>query len=116
MKNIESSDRNYAQAILSQSGRKEAEAKGIDPNAIDGVTLRRNGARRFGRRAVATVASVGVVMGGGELLGYAIDNSPTTKYQRSIQEQSHDVPNAAAQQLPAPAEQPLVNPQSHLAE
>lgn len=56
-------------------------------------------AKKVGKIAAIGLTSSAAVLGASGLLGHAIDNSPTTKLQRSYEERDHSSEKAKAAEL-----------------
>jgi len=86
-------DANRVQAVLTRAGRKTLGSEAAKD--MSAVEVRRaavsRAARKVGKGALATTVAVGVAIGGGELVGYSIDHSPTTEYQQQmVRQEAHD--------------------------
>nr|AIA18108.1 Unknown Function [uncultured bacterium] len=91
-------DKHLGQSVLTHIGRRHLDRIGVDHNLLTPVQVRRKAVKHLGRQALAVGAAVGVAIGGGELAANSIDNSPTTKYQQKLEQQT--VVDKAATQAP----------------
>jgi hypothetical protein len=97
MNTLSPTNQNYPQAILYHAGVKKLQG---DTAELSPAEVRRTGMRSLAIKAAIGASLIGGMVGSGELLGYAIDNSPTTKYQMELQQQQATT-GAQAASLPA---------------